>query len=102
MPNRNLDGLLRLWTETLPKSEHVRAFAEHYTDPVIVNGTPFTLDAMVDRAHAQQRALSEMEIQILEQIDTPDRTILAFRHRGAGKQTSKCAQKTDPTDQSRN
>jgi hypothetical protein len=40
MPNRDLDGLMRLWTVTLPKPEHVRAFAEHYTDPVVVNGTP--------------------------------------------------------------
>jgi SnoaL-like polyketide cyclase len=82
MPNRDLNAILQLWTRTLPKPEHLRAFAEHYTDPVIVNGTPLSLDAMVDRAQAQQRALSDIEMVMLEQIDTEDRSIIAFRQRG--------------------
>jgi hypothetical protein len=82
MPNRDLNGILQLWTRSLPKAEHVLAFAEHYTDPVVVNGTPLSLDAMVDRAHGQQRALSDIEVDILEQVDTEDRSIIAFRQRG--------------------
>lgn len=82
MPKREIADLLRLWTRSLPRAEHVRAFAQFYTDPVVVNGTSFTLDALYDRALVQQRALSDIQIEILDQVDTDERTIVAFRHRG--------------------
>lgn len=82
MPKREIGELLRLWTQKRSKAEHLQSFTQFYTDPVIVNGTPFTLDALVDRALVQQRALSDIEIEILDQIDTDDRTVVAFRHRG--------------------
>lgn len=78
---RNLDSTLQLWTQPVPNDDSVavRAFAERYTDPVLINGSSFTCLDLVQRARAQQRAFSDLRIEILQRVDTPEHTVIAFR-----------------------
>ena len=55
-----------------------RAFAEFYTDPVPVNGTPFSCAALAARAGALNRAFADLGHQVLERVQTPDKLVIAF------------------------
>ena len=82
MSTFRLEALLNLWRSAPADTEAaIRAFAQFYTDPVIVNGTPMALQALVERARAQQRALSEIDFEVLERLDMPGYTVIAFVHR---------------------
>jgi predicted ester cyclase len=78
-----LDRLLRLWTR--PVGDHAdaeAAFGRVYADPVVVNGVPMTVAQLVDRARSLQRAFTGLSMQILDQVETPDRIVIAFLMRG--------------------
>lgn len=55
-----------------------RAFAEFYTDPVPINGTPFTCAALAARARALNRAFEGLSHHMLERVQTPDKLVIAF------------------------
>jgi hypothetical protein len=81
---RNLQPILELWTQPVPTDDAAaaRAFTKLYTDPVRVNGSPISARDMVERARAQQRAFSDLKIEPLQQVDTPEHTAIAFRQTG--------------------
>ena len=78
-----LQRLLRLWIEPVADGRAARAaFAQVYADPLTVNGSPMTVAQLVDRARSLQRAFEGLSMQILDQVETPDRLVIAFTMRG--------------------
>jgi predicted ester cyclase len=79
----DVDRLLRLWTDPLPEDDAAAAaFREVYADPVVVNGTPVGVTAMVARARAIQKVFAEPEWQVLDVVDGGAKVAVAFRMRG--------------------
>ena len=55
-----LERLLPLWTEPVDgRGDPEAAFGEMYADPVLVNGTEMSLDALVARARSLQQAFDQ-------------------------------------------
>jgi predicted ester cyclase len=78
-----LERLLRLWTEPIGEQAGAEAaFREVYADPVVVNGTPLPVPQLVDRARSLQRAFAGLRAEVLDQVETPDRLVVAFHLRG--------------------
>jgi predicted ester cyclase len=80
----DVEKLLRLWTDPLPRDddEAVDAFRRMYTDPVTVNGTPQDAADMVARARVMQAALAEPEREVLAVVESSDAVAVAFRLAG--------------------
>jgi len=76
-----LDRLLSLWLEP-PTDGAEAAFAQVYADPVIVNGAEMPVAALVARARSLHGALDDVRIELLDQVETPDRIAIAFVMRG--------------------
>jgi predicted ester cyclase len=81
---RDLSGILKLWTQPVPDDTALaaRAFEEHYTNPVLVNGKSLPCSGLVERARIQQRAFTDLKIHVLQQVDTVDHSAIAFRQTG--------------------
>jgi ketosteroid isomerase-like protein len=79
-----LDRVLALWSEPLPADDEAAAarFRELYTDPVTVNGVLFEASALAGRARAQQRAFSDMRLELIDRIDVPGKLVIVFRQIG--------------------
>ena len=79
-----LDRVLQLWTDPVPADDDaaVAAFRQFYADPVTVNGTSMPVAGLVARARAQQAALADLEIQLLDVLSGPGRLVLVFLQRG--------------------
>ncbi|HST85674.1 MAG TPA: ester cyclase [Kineosporiaceae bacterium] len=74
-----VQALMALWQGPPAADEDAeRAFAEFYTDPVVVNGTPFTCADLAARARSLNRAFEGLGHQLLERIETPNRLVIAF------------------------
>jgi predicted ester cyclase len=72
-----------LWTEPVGDRVAARAaFAQVYADPLVVNGQPMTVPQLVDRAQALQQAFEGLSMQIVDQVETSDRLVIAFIMRG--------------------
>lgn len=83
MDNDYVKRLMRLWTEPLPPDEAaLAAFRQLYTDPVLVNGAPLGAAQLLERAKLQQRAFSDMAVEIIEQVQTADKLVVGFLQRG--------------------
>ena len=79
-----LDRLVPLWTQPVGAwPDPVAAFAEVYTDPVLVNGTELALTGLIGRASALQRAFDGLGMQVLDIVDAPGRVVVAFMMRAA-------------------
>jgi predicted ester cyclase len=76
-----LDRLLQLWTEPLGDDAAER-FGTLYADPVRVNGAPLSVADMVARARALQAAYSDVEFEVVDQLETTDKVVVGFRMRG--------------------
>ncbi len=78
-----VEQLVRLWTQPVaPSAEGVAAFNETYTDPVSINGVETPLTDLVEWARRLQRAFADLRIELIEQIDMPERIVIVFRQRG--------------------
>ena len=74
-----LDRLLDLWQEPVDERDDPEAaFRELYADPVSINGTPMPVSWLVERARAMQRAFDGLTTEIVDQVETPDRVVIAF------------------------
>ena len=80
----DVERLLRLWTDPLPRDDDAAAaaFLELYADRVTVNGTPLTVADLVARARAVQHAFAPVEREVLAVVDGGDRVAVAFRMGG--------------------
>ncbi|HET8651140.1 MAG TPA: ester cyclase [Gaiellaceae bacterium] len=77
-----LDRLLGLWQEPVDERDDPEAaFREVYADPVSINGTPMPVGWLVERARVLQRAFEGLTTEILDQVETPDRLVIAFNMR---------------------
>lgn len=78
-----VDRLLALWTTP---ADDPAAFAELYTDPVVVNGSAMSVADLVERARRLQCALSDLRAEILQVVAGHGSLALAFvmhgRHTG--------------------
>jgi predicted ester cyclase len=75
--------LLRLWTEPVAATpDALAAFGALYTDPVSVNGVDVALVDLVERARALHRAFADLSIEIIDEIEAPDRLVIVFWQRG--------------------
>ena len=78
-----IERALPLWAGPLaPGDAGLAAFAEVYTDPVTVNGSPTPLQVLVDRARMLQGAFDHLGHELLAQVDEPGRCSFAFRLSG--------------------
>jgi predicted ester cyclase len=78
-----LDRLIPLWTQPVgSRDDPEAAFREAYADPVMVNGAPMPVAGLVDRARTLQRAFDQLEMHIVDAVETSDRVVLAFLMRG--------------------
>jgi ketosteroid isomerase-like protein len=78
-----IDRLLRLWTEPIAgPGEALAAFRSVYTDPVSVNGTDMSVGELVERARGLQRAFDDLRIELIDQIEAPERIVIVFWQRG--------------------
>lgn len=76
------EQLFALWR--VPPSTHddaEAAFRRVYADPVLINGTPMTVAALVARAAALHTAFTEHDIEIVDRVQVPGKLTVAFRHR---------------------
>jgi predicted ester cyclase len=80
---RTVERLMRLWTEPVPAGPAaIEAFAELYTDPVSINGVDVRLGDVVERARSLQRAFADLSIEIIDEVEAPDRLVIVFWQRG--------------------
>ena len=78
-----LDRLVPLWTQPVDSLDDLEAaFREVYADPVVVNGAEMSLTDLVGRARMLQQAFDQLEMHIMDTVETPDRVVLAFLMRG--------------------
>jgi predicted ester cyclase len=82
--NSLVERLMRQWTEPVPTSstDAIAAFGELYSDPVSVNGVDMSLTELVDRTRAVQRALSDLSVEIIDEVEAPGRLVVVFWQRG--------------------
>jgi hypothetical protein len=83
----DIAGLLDLWST--PYEDHdaaLAAFGAWYADPVTINGTPVSLDALADRADEVRGSFSEVRREILDVSEQPtergSKVAVAFRMGG--------------------
>ena len=78
-----VEALVRLWTQPVAASaDALAAFGNTYTDPVSINGVDVPLADLVERARALQRALADLRIELIDQIEAPGRVVIVFWQRG--------------------
>jgi hypothetical protein len=78
-----VDRLLRLWTEPVPETgDAIAAFGAVYADPVSVNGIDVPLVGLVERARALQRAFADLSVEIIDEVEAPNRLVVVFWQRG--------------------
>ncbi len=78
----DVDRLLSLWTvPPVERLDAVSDFAQLYADPVLINGLPVALPALVDRARAIHTAFSRHHITVVDRVVNGDKVAVAFRHR---------------------
>jgi hypothetical protein len=78
-----LDRLVPLWTQPVDSLDDPEAaFREVYADPVVVNGAEMSLTDLVGRARMLQQTFDQLEMHIMDTVETPDRVVLAFLMRG--------------------
>ena len=78
-----LDRLFGLWQEPVDERSDPEAdFRELYADPVLINGTPVQVPALVERARALQGAFEGLTAEVVDHVETPDRLVIAFHLRG--------------------
>jgi hypothetical protein len=79
-----VDRMLRLWSMTPPDdaAEALSAFREVYVDPYSVNGEEVPVSALVDRARMMHAGLAGLRHEVLDRIDSGNRTVLVMRQTG--------------------
>ena len=73
--------LLGLWSGP-PDDLHdpLAGFRAVYTDPVTINGTPWPVADLVERARALHAAFTEHVVEVVDRVEAPDKVAIAFRH----------------------
>ncbi|HWI01832.1 MAG TPA: ester cyclase [Propionibacteriaceae bacterium] len=78
-----LQALFALWQQPDQATDLEAAFADFYTDPVIVNGVELSIADMVARARSLNAAFNGLTADILEIVEGRDRSLgVAFMMRG--------------------
>ena len=78
-----LECLLPLWTQPVDAWDDTEAaFREVYADPVVVNGIELTVAELAGRPRSLQQAFDRLGMQILDNVQTTDRVVVAFLMRG--------------------
>jgi predicted ester cyclase len=75
-----VEQIMALWSgpPADPKDAE-RAFAQYYTDPVPINGTPLSCADLAARAHSLGRAFEGLHHELLERVEAGDKLAIAFR-----------------------
>jgi predicted ester cyclase len=60
----------------------IAAFGAVYADPVSVNGVDVPLVGLVERARALQRAFADLSVEIIDEVEAPNRLVVVFWQRG--------------------
>jgi ketosteroid isomerase-like protein len=79
----DVEALLDLWTRPGGSpDEAADAFRRLYTDPVLINGSEVSAEALVQRAAALQRTFADVHREVLQVCDAGDTVAIAFRLQG--------------------
>jgi len=75
-----VDRLMAVWRDPpADDTAGVTAFRALYTDPVEVNGGPFTAADLLTRARALNRTYTDLRHELLDVVVAPERLVVAFR-----------------------
>lgn len=79
----DVDRLMGLWARPpADDADALAAIRALYTDPVTINGTPFTAEDLLARVRTMQRTYSGLLHTLLDRVDAPGRLVVAFRLEG--------------------
>jgi len=77
-----VETLMSLWNNPPDGSVAEAAFRQVYADPVLLNGTPTTVAALVIMAETMHEALTEQSREVLDTVVAGDKVVVAFVVRG--------------------
>ena len=79
-----VDRMLQLWSAPPPEDDvpALSTFREVYADPYSINGEAVPLSAVVGRARMMHAGLADLRHEVLDRIDSGNRTVLVMRQRG--------------------
>ena len=78
-----VEDLKRLWTMPFTTTdEALTAFRTTYADPVSVNGVDVSVTELVERATAMQRAFADLELEVIQHVESAEHLVLVFWQRG--------------------
>lgn len=74
-----VDRLMALWAEPVPPGDAgLAAFGACYAAELTVNGTPFTLGQLVERARTLQSTYRPIRPEVLDVVAAPGRVVVGF------------------------
>ncbi|MEV4137085.1 ester cyclase [Dactylosporangium sp. NPDC049742] len=84
----DLDAVLALWDRPVgSRTDAAADFRKWYADPVPVNGSPVSADALVERAQVLQVAFADRRTELVHRVEAAGRLVIGFfmhvRHVGA-------------------
>jgi hypothetical protein len=80
-PETLVPRLLRLWDDVPTDDRAEAAFAELYTDPVLINDASISIEQLVARARMTAAALVDRSTEVLGQLITPQAVAVTFQIR---------------------
>lgn len=78
-----IDRLVAVWTQVpTGDARDEAAFREVYADPVTLNGRDATVQELVERYRTLHTSFADLDIEVLDRIETPDTLAIVLRQRG--------------------
>jgi hypothetical protein len=72
--------LLELWSRPPDdRPDPLAAFCAVYADPVTINGAPWPVSDLVERARALHAAFTEHTVETVDRVEAPGKLAIAFR-----------------------
>jgi hypothetical protein len=78
-----LDRLMQLWGSPPREGEQALAdFRAVYADPVLLNGSPATVEQLVTRSRSLHAAFADLRMEVLKTVEAPGHLSVVFRQKG--------------------
>ncbi|WP_344503068.1 ester cyclase [Dactylosporangium maewongense] len=75
----DLDAVLALWDQPVEsRTDAADDFRKWYADPVPVNGSPVTAEALAERARVLQAAFADRRTELVHRVETAGRLVIGF------------------------
>ncbi|MEV0560008.1 ester cyclase [Dactylosporangium sp. NPDC050588] len=75
----DLDAVLALWDQPVgSRTDAADDFRKWYADPVPVNGSPTSAEALAERARVLQVAFADRRTELVHRVETAGRLVIGF------------------------